>query len=140
MSDSIVQFKELITKSNYSFYTTYSGDMSGSFSSTGIFQLDENTAFVSIVRRENHLSKEEKVQYKVTIDLYNEIFDLIKKNKLTDLEKAPKEEFIAYDMGTSKYHIRIGDKGYSFSSSQKIDTKRREVIWNILDLIHGKER
>ena len=114
--------------------------MMGSSSSTGIYQLDENTAFVIKRYQKDHSVKEKIEQYKVSIDVYNEIFGLIKKNKLIKLVKAPKENYLAYDAAISEYQIRIGKKEYRFSSNQKIDQKRREVIWEILDLIHLKER
>ncbi len=140
MKDNLEPLKELLTKDNYSFYISIYGDMEGSSSSSGIYQLDENTAFVSISRRENHHAEEEKIQYKVSIDLYDEIFDLIKKHQLIKLADAPKEKYIAYDMATSDYCIRIGDKNYCFTSRQQLDQKKREVIWQILDLIHSSER
>ncbi|MDI9540169.1 MAG: hypothetical protein QM204_01650 [Bacillota bacterium] len=140
MTDNLEPFKELITDNNYSFFISIYGDMMGSSSSTGIYQLDENTAFVIKRYQKDHSVKEKIEQYKVSIDVYNEIFGLIKKNKLIKLVKAPKENYLAYDAAISEYQIRIGKKEYRFSSNQKIDQKRREVIWEILDLIHLKER
>ena len=132
-------FEEFVTEDNYSFYTSSSGDMQGSYSSTGIYQSDEKTAFVSKRYRENHKSEETKKQYKIPIEIYNEIFDLIKKNKLIKLVEAPKEKYMTFDELTFEYQIRIGNKNYRFSSNQKIDQKRRETIWKILDLIHLKK-
>lgn len=132
-------FKELVTDDNYSFYTSSYGDMEGSYSSTGIYQLDKTFAFVSKRYRETHKSEENLKQYKIPIEVYNQIFDLIKKNNLINLVKAPKEEYIAYDALTFDYQIRIGNKNYQFSSNQEIDQKRREIIWEILDLIHLKK-
>ncbi|HPW53746.1 MAG TPA: hypothetical protein PK631_05180 [Erysipelotrichaceae bacterium] len=140
MSDELKTFRELITEDNYSFYTSSHGDMFGSYYSTGIYQLDENSAFVSICRRADHNSPEEREQFKVSIAIYNQIFELIKQNRLVELEKARKEEFMAFDAATTDYHIRIGNKRYRFDSYQKIDQKRREIIWKILDLIHSEER
>jgi hypothetical protein len=140
MEDNLEVLKELVTEDNYSFYTSSSGDMYGSFYSTGIYQLDENTAFVRKRSREDFKAEEKIRQYKVSIDVYNEIFALIKENKLINLVNAPKEEYLAYDMATIDYQIRIGNKNYRFNSTLQIDQKRREIIWEILDLIHLKER
>ncbi len=140
MADNLEVLKELVTEDNYSFYTSSSGDMFGSFYSTGIYQLDENTVFVRKRSREDFNAEEKIEQYEISMEIYDEIFTLIKENKLIDLVKASKEECLAYDMATIDYQIRIGNKNYRFNSTLQIDQKRREIIWEILDLIHLKER
>lgn len=140
MVDNLEVLKELVTEDNYSFYTSSSGDMFGSFYSTGIYQLDENTVFVRKRSREDFNAEEKIEQYEISMEIYDEIFALIKENKLIDLVKAPKEEYLAYDMARIDYQIRIGNKNYRFNSTLQIDQKRREIIWEILDLIHLKER
>ena len=139
MTDNLEPFKELITDNNYSFFISIYGDMMGSSSSTGIYQLDENTAFVIKRYQKDHSVKEKIEQYKVSIDVYNEIFGLIKKNKLIKLVKAPKENYLAYDAAISEYQIRIGKKEYRFSSNQKLIRKEEKLFGNIrFDTFKGK--
>ena len=123
MVDNLEVLKELVTEDNYSFYTSSSGDMFGSFYSTGIYQLDENTVFVRKRSREDFNAEEKIEQYEISMEIYDEIFALIKENKLIDLVKAPKEEYLAYDMARIDYQIRIGNKNYRFNSTLQIDQK-----------------